>query len=574
MIVKTARTSAQAAEGQNSTLEFILVNHPLDCPVCDKGGECPLQDLTFRYGPGIHAHDVPEAHVREADPDLAADRPRPRALHPLLPLHPLQRVGCRGRTARRDQPRRPVGDRDLRGRAVRRPLLGQRDGALPGRRAHLDAVPVRSAAVGDPERAHRVRALPGRLQHDRDDTRGQGQAHPLAQPSRGRRRLAVRQGPLRLLAPRRARPDHGAAREGRAAPLRGALVGRRARPRRAAAARRRRLHRDGALRRRVGRGGLRARHGCCARGSARTPPSCPRTCRTGATPSALRSRRCATPGRSPSSATSRSSSAPRSSSSGSRRRGARARRSSTARPTAPSTRSSPTTRPRRSRPRTSTTCRAPRTAAASPTPGAQRATASRSTTKPRLLVISGDEAADRPQRPRARSERASVVIGIGMFEESFRGLADLVLPVDELPRARRHDDQPRGPAAAPAPHRARAGAGRARLDRQARGALRRRGLAARVGRLRRDLRALLRRHHLRRGRRARLPAAARRARRNAAAGAAEARGRRDCGSSPTGRSSPAPPSTARPSWSSSARRARCSSRARTRTRARSATARR
>ncbi len=52
MVVKTAATSAQAAEAQNATLEFILVNHPLDCPVCDKGGECPLQDLTFRYGPG------------------------------------------------------------------------------------------------------------------------------------------------------------------------------------------------------------------------------------------------------------------------------------------------------------------------------------------------------------------------------------------------------------------------------------------------------------------------------------------------------------------------------------------
>jgi NADH-quinone oxidoreductase subunit G len=52
MVVSTARTSAKAAEGQNATLEFILVNHPLDCPVCDKGGECPLQDLTFRYGPG------------------------------------------------------------------------------------------------------------------------------------------------------------------------------------------------------------------------------------------------------------------------------------------------------------------------------------------------------------------------------------------------------------------------------------------------------------------------------------------------------------------------------------------
>ncbi len=52
MVVKTARSSENAKQGQNATLEFLLVNHPLDCPVCDKGGECPLQDLTFRYGPG------------------------------------------------------------------------------------------------------------------------------------------------------------------------------------------------------------------------------------------------------------------------------------------------------------------------------------------------------------------------------------------------------------------------------------------------------------------------------------------------------------------------------------------
>ena len=71
------QSSAKAAEGQNATLEFILVNHPLDCPVCDKGGECPLQDLTFKYGPGPHADDVSEADVRQADPDLADDRARP-----------------------------------------------------------------------------------------------------------------------------------------------------------------------------------------------------------------------------------------------------------------------------------------------------------------------------------------------------------------------------------------------------------------------------------------------------------------------------------------------------------------
>jgi NADH-quinone oxidoreductase subunit G len=52
LVMRTAQTSAQAAEGQDAVLEFILLNHPLDCPDCDKGGECPLQDLTFRWGPG------------------------------------------------------------------------------------------------------------------------------------------------------------------------------------------------------------------------------------------------------------------------------------------------------------------------------------------------------------------------------------------------------------------------------------------------------------------------------------------------------------------------------------------
>ena len=106
MVVKTAATSDKAAEGQNATLEFILVNHPLDCPVCDKGGECPLQDLTFRYGPGSTRMTFPKRTLREADPGLADDRARPRALHPLLPLHALLVGRGRGRRARRDRARR------------------------------------------------------------------------------------------------------------------------------------------------------------------------------------------------------------------------------------------------------------------------------------------------------------------------------------------------------------------------------------------------------------------------------------------------------------------------------------
>jgi NADH-quinone oxidoreductase subunit G len=44
--------SDKVKKAQDGVLEFLLVNHPLDCPVCDKGGECPLQDQTLAYGPG------------------------------------------------------------------------------------------------------------------------------------------------------------------------------------------------------------------------------------------------------------------------------------------------------------------------------------------------------------------------------------------------------------------------------------------------------------------------------------------------------------------------------------------
>jgi NADH-quinone oxidoreductase subunit G len=77
--VHTAQTSAQAAEGQNATLEFILVNHPLDCPVCDKGGECPLQDLTFRWGPGNTRMEFEKRTLEKpipVSPTIALDRER------------------------------------------------------------------------------------------------------------------------------------------------------------------------------------------------------------------------------------------------------------------------------------------------------------------------------------------------------------------------------------------------------------------------------------------------------------------------------------------------------------------
>ena len=50
MVVDTESPATKKA--QDGVLEFLLINHPLDCPVCDKGGECPLQDNAYAYGPG------------------------------------------------------------------------------------------------------------------------------------------------------------------------------------------------------------------------------------------------------------------------------------------------------------------------------------------------------------------------------------------------------------------------------------------------------------------------------------------------------------------------------------------
>src|SRR5499427_10701621 len=50
MVVKTQLTSAVADKAQHGVMELLLINHPLDCPMCDKGGECPLQNQAMSNG--------------------------------------------------------------------------------------------------------------------------------------------------------------------------------------------------------------------------------------------------------------------------------------------------------------------------------------------------------------------------------------------------------------------------------------------------------------------------------------------------------------------------------------------
>jgi NADH-quinone oxidoreductase subunit G len=77
MVVNT--TSDRVRHAQNAVVEFLLVNHPLDCPVCDKGGECPLQDISYGWGAGRSRYIEPKRHFKkplELSPLIAIDRER------------------------------------------------------------------------------------------------------------------------------------------------------------------------------------------------------------------------------------------------------------------------------------------------------------------------------------------------------------------------------------------------------------------------------------------------------------------------------------------------------------------
>jgi NADH-quinone oxidoreductase subunit G len=77
MVVHTQTDRVRTA--QEAVVEFLLINHPLDCPVCDKGGECPLQDITFGWGGGRSRFIEPKRHFRkplELSPLIAIDRER------------------------------------------------------------------------------------------------------------------------------------------------------------------------------------------------------------------------------------------------------------------------------------------------------------------------------------------------------------------------------------------------------------------------------------------------------------------------------------------------------------------
>jgi NADH-quinone oxidoreductase subunit G len=129
-------------KARKGVMEFLLINHPLDCPICDQGGECDLQDQAMAYGfDRSRYHENKRAvpgQVHWARSIKTIDEP----LHPLHALHALRHRGRRrraelGATVFRGE--RHGRSRPTSSRLVTTELAGNLVDRLPGRRADLEA---------------------------------------------------------------------------------------------------------------------------------------------------------------------------------------------------------------------------------------------------------------------------------------------------------------------------------------------------------------------------------------------------------------------------------------------------
>ena len=99
-------------KAREGVMEFLLINHPLDCPICDQGGECDLQDQAMAYGIGGSRYRGEQARGRGEVPG-AAHQDGHEPLHPVHALRALHDRGGGRRGAGRHRPRRGHGDHHL-----------------------------------------------------------------------------------------------------------------------------------------------------------------------------------------------------------------------------------------------------------------------------------------------------------------------------------------------------------------------------------------------------------------------------------------------------------------------------
>ena len=203
-VVRTATPRRQAGPGGRA--RAAARQPPARLPGVRQGRRVPAA------GPGVHPRPRREplrrgeAPLREADPDQRPRLPRPRALHPLRPLHPLRRRGRRRPADQLHPPRQRDAGAHVPRRAVRVLLLRQHGADLPGRCADRRAVPVQGPAVGPRAGREHVHDVLGRLPHRRAVEPRRAGALPRRRLRPRQLELAVRPRPLQLRGRQRRRP--------------------------------------------------------------------------------------------------------------------------------------------------------------------------------------------------------------------------------------------------------------------------------------------------------------------------------------------------------------------------------
>ena len=249
MVVHTQ--TDRVKEAQEAVVEFLLDQPPARLPGLRQGRRVPAAGHLLRLGRRHLALHRAQAPLREAARALAADRDRPRALHPLLPLRALHaRRSPRTTSSSSRSAARTPSSRPSTGIPYVAPFSGNIIELCPVGALTSQPLPLPRAAVGHRGRGLGLHAVPGAVQRRAHRPRRARPARARARPRRGRRRLALRQAaasPTRRSTSTSASPqpmlrDGGELRAGRAGSARSTPPRRRwraqARPRRRAGGRR------------------------------------------------------------------------------------------------------------------------------------------------------------------------------------------------------------------------------------------------------------------------------------------------------------------------------------------------
>ena len=207
--MKIFTKSPKAIGAQKATMEFLLINHPLDCPICDQGGECELQDLAMGFGRDAARFNERKRVVKDKD-HRPAGLHRHDALHSLHALRALRPGHRRHPGTRHHRPWRAHGNRHLRRTRRGARALGQHHRPVPGGRAQLQAVPLSRALLGNDPGGAGVAARRRGHQSLRARAARQAHARGAASQRRHQRNLDRRSRSLQLRRHLLRRPSRGA----------------------------------------------------------------------------------------------------------------------------------------------------------------------------------------------------------------------------------------------------------------------------------------------------------------------------------------------------------------------------